>query len=361
MGLRRIKMKKVIIDKVSEGAKLAKAILSPEGRVLLQPGVKLRKSLLNKLKAHNVYELFIEDKISSDIEVRDAICQQTRIEAKNLVKQLMNDYASSNSINIGPLKGSVDKMIEELLSNRDLLVSLSNIRCVDDYTFEHSVNVCILSLATGVGLGYDRRCLKELGVGAILHDIGKLKVPEEILKKPSRLTAEEFEEIKKHTIYGYKILRENKDISIRSALIALSHHERIDGSGYPLKLLDKDIHQFGKIVAVADVYDALTSDRVYRDKLNPHEGYDYITSLGYYYFDRQVIDSFTKFVAIYPVGSGVALSTRERGIVIRINKNMPTRPVVRVIYNENNEELENYYEIDLAKKLNVCITGVCEI
>jgi HD-GYP domain-containing protein (c-di-GMP phosphodiesterase class II) len=354
-------MRKVLIDKVKEGTKLAKAIFNPGGRVLLQPGVVLRKSLLNKLKAHNIYELYIEDNISRDIEIRDAVCQQTRIEAKNLIKQLMNSYASSNSINIGPVKDSVDKMIEELLCNEDLLVNLSDIRCVDDYTFEHSVNVCILSLTTGIGLGYDERRLKELGIGALLHDIGKLRVPEEILKKPSRLTPEEFEEIKKHTVYGYKILRDNKDISIRSALIALSHHERIDGSGYPLKLFDKDIHQFGKIVAVADVYDALTSDRVYRDKLSPHEGYDYITSLGYYYFDRQVISSFIKFVAVYPVGSGVILSTRERGIVTRINKNMPTRPVVRVIFDENNEELINYYEIDLTEKINICITGVCEI
>jgi HD-GYP domain-containing protein (c-di-GMP phosphodiesterase class II) len=142
-----------------------------------------------------------------------------------------------------------------------------------------------------------------LGVGALLHDIGKLKIPEEILKKPSQLTVEEFEEIKKHTTYGYEILKNFENISMESAFIALGHHERFDGSGYPLQLRGENIYQFARIVAVADVYDALTSDRVYRKKLKPHESVEYITSLGTDHFDKEIVDNFIKHIAVYQLGT----------------------------------------------------------
>jgi HD-GYP domain-containing protein (c-di-GMP phosphodiesterase class II) len=125
----------------------------------------------------------------------------------------------------------------------------------------------------------------------MLHDIGKLYIPREILKKPSQLTVYEFEEIKRHTILGYDILKKSDRLNMTSAYIALGHHERYDGSGYPLHLKSEGIQIFARIVAVADVYDALTSDRVYRKKLKPHEVYEYITSLGIYHFDPKVVES----------------------------------------------------------------------
>jgi HD-GYP domain-containing protein (c-di-GMP phosphodiesterase class II) len=232
---------------------------------------------------------------------------------------------------------------------------------VDDYTFAHSVNVCVLSIISGIGLGYSISRLKELGVGAILHDIGKLKVPQELLKKPSQLTVEEFEEIKKHTIYGYEILKNNKKVSMVSAFIAFGHHERYDGSGYPLQLKGESIHHCARIVAVADVYDALTSDRVYRKKIKPHEAIEYILSLSAHHFDEEIVQSFIRFVAIYPVGTGVILNTKERGVVISENKDMPTKPVIRVVYSEKGKKVSKYYEIDLSSSKNVFITEACEL
>jgi len=354
-------MRKIHIDKVTDGTKLAKAIFSPDGKILLASGAELRESLIEKLRAFSIFEVYIEDDISKGIDIQDVICERTRIEAKTLVKNIMNNYEFSNFINIEEVKDVVGRIIDKLLSNDDILANLYNIKSVDDYTFEHSVNVCILSLLIGMGLGYNTVRLKDLGIGALLHDIGKLRIPEEILKKPSQLTVEEFEEIKKHTIYGYEILKANKNVSMASAFIAFGHHERIDGSGYPLQLKDDNIHFYAKIVAVADVFDALTSDRVYRNKLLPHEVFEYITSLGFKQFDQQAMNSFIKYVSIYPVGSGVILSTRERGIVIKQYKTMPTRPVVRIIYSKNDEKLKNFFEVDLTKTLNVCIVRSCEI
>lgn len=354
-------MHKAHIDNLIPGMKLAKAVFTAGGRVLLTSGMELKPSYIERLRSSGINEVYVEDDISRGIHVSDVICEKTRHEAKELVKNLMKSYSFSSAVNADKVKDTINRIIEELLANKDILVNLADIKSVDDYTFEHSVNVCILSLITGIGLGYNMLRLKDLGVGAILHDIGKMKVPEEVLKKPSQLTVEEFDEVKKHTIYGYEILKNSPNVSMISAFIAFGHHERYDGSGYPLQLRRENIHQCARIVAVADVYDALTSDRVYRRKLRPHEVIEYITSLSTHHFDPEIVDSFVKYVAIYPIGTGVILSTKERGIVARSNKGLPTRPVIRVVYNEKNEKLTEYCEVDLAKQLNVFIVDCCEV
>lgn len=354
-------MHRVHIEKVQTGMKLARTIFNSDGGVLLSKGIELRESLLDKLKRNGIKEIFLEDEMSQDVVVSDVINENTRNEAVVLVKNMMNNYLFTSSVEIEPVKEMVNKLIGELLDNNDIVNNLSEIRSVDDYTFEHSVNVCILSLITGIGLGYDISGLRELGVGAMLHDIGKMCIPREILKKPSQLTVEEFEVIKKHTVFGYEILKKSDRVNLVSAYIAFGHHERYDGSGYPLQLKSDNIQQCARIVAVADVYDALTSDRVYRKKLKPNEVFEYITSLGAHHFDPKVIENFVKYVTVYPVGTGVMLNTRERGLVIKANRIMPTKPVIRVVYDEQQKKMGNFYEMDLAEKTNLFIIDSCEL
>lgn len=354
-------MRKVRVERVLSGVKLGKAIFTPDGRILLDQGIELKESYLDKIREFGISEIYVEDEISQDIEVRDVICDKTRTEAKSLIKELFSRHSFTVAFDFEQVKALVERIIDEILANEDLLVNLSDIRLVDDYTFEHSVNVCTLSAIIGVGLGYSHGQLTDLGVGALLHDIGKLKIPDEILKKPYQLTAEEFEEIKKHTVYGYELLKNNGRVSALSSFIAFSHHERFDGSGYPMQLKGDSIHECARIVAVADVYDALTSDRVYRKSLKAHEVFDYITALGSHHFDQKAVDSFIKYIAVYPVGTGVMLSTREKGLVVRVNKSLPTRPVVRVVCGELGNRLESSYELDLSKRLNVFIVDSCEL
>lgn len=354
-------MHKVHLDKVQTGMKLARTIFNSDGGVLLSKGIELREGLVDKLKKNGISEIFLEDEISRDVAVSDVINENTRHEAVTLVKHMMNNYLFTSAVDIEPVKAMVNKLVGELLASDDIINNLSEIRSVDDYTFEHSVNVCILSLITGIGLGYDIHRLRELGIGAMLHDIGKMCIPREILKKPSQLTVEEFEVIKKHTVLGYEVLKKSGRVNLVSAYIAFGHHERYDGSGYPLQLKSENIQQCARIVAVADVYDALTSDRVYRKKLKPNEVFEYITSLGAHHFDPKVIENFVKYVSIYPVGTGVMLNTRERGLVIRANQGMPTRPVVRVVYDERQKKLGNFYEMDLTEKSHISIIDSCEL
>lgn len=354
-------MRKIPMDSVLPGMRLARTIFNTDGRILLASGTLLKESYIERLINNKISEVYIDDEISKGVEINDVICQETKLQAKLLVKKLMENYAFSHALNVKKIGEIVGRIIDELLENNDIIVNLSDIKLVDDYTFEHSVNVCILSLVTGIGLGYNPLRLMDLGVGAILHDIGKLRISEKILKKPSQLTNEEFEEIKKHTVYGYEILKDKPNISMISAFIAFAHHERYDGSGYPLNLKGENIHQCARIVAVADVYDALTSDRVYRKKLRPHEVIEYITSLGSQHFDKEIVECFVKYIAVYPVGTGVVLNTQETGLVVRLNPKTPARPVIRIIYDKDKKKLKNFYEIDLSKDKSVYVSSPCEI
>lgn len=354
-------MRRVQTEDIVYGVKLAKTIFNADGGVLLSKGIELKESFVQKLINHGIKEIYIEDEISSDIVIKEIVCETTRNEARALITNLMENYHFSDTYEVEEIKNCVYRIVDELLSQKDILYSLSDIKSLDDYTFQHGVNVCILSLITAIGLGFDLEHLRELGVGAILHDVGKLFIPKEILLKPSQLTVEEFEHIKKHTFLGYEMLKKNEKVSLASAFISFGHHERFDGTGYPLQLKGENIHIFARIVAVADVYDALTSNRVYRRKLRENEVYEYITSLAIHHFDPVVVESFVKYVTIYPVGTGVLLNTGERALVLKTNIKMPTRPVIRILNSERKHGAGGYYDIDLAEKSHIFIVDGCEI
>jgi len=354
-------MRRVNLDLLPVGGKLARTIFSSDGGVLLSQGIELTECYIEQLRKRGINEVYLEDEFSRGIEVHDVIKEETRNEAVVLVKKIMTGFSFAETIDVENVKVIVNKIVDELLQNDDILYNLTEIKTVDDYTFEHSVNVCILSLITGIGLGFDTGRLRELGIGAILHDIGKLCIPRELLTKPSQLTENEFKEIKKHTVLGYELLKKTGKLDLVSSYIALGHHERYDGSGYPLHLKKDSIQIYSRIVAVADVYDALTSDRVYRKKLRPNEVYDYITSSGINHFDSNVVRSFVKYVTVYPVGTGVLLNTGERAIVVRDNRLMPTRPLVRVAYDSEMKRSSTVKEIDLAQAFDIFIVDGCEV
>lgn len=352
-------MIRVSIETVLSGEKLAKTVYSSDGKILLEKGIILSETHLNKLKLFNIQELFIEDNEFSDEDSDDSVSMETRTESVKLIHRIMESNATNLDSEYVIIKSYVNKIIGQLLDRKDILVNLNHIREADDYTFEHSVSVCIYSLIIGINLGYSEDELFELGIGAILHDIGKLKIPDYILKKPSQLTDNEFYLIKSHTIYGYEILSSCEGISKKSAEIALYHHERIDGSGYPNRVNISDIPEFARITAIADVFDALTSDRVYRGKLGPKEVVEYMTSNEINHFDDKMLDVFIKFIILYPVGSSVVLNTGEKGIVLAVNRNYPTKPIVRLLKDTTGNKLQSFIERDLSVEDKLYITGTC--
>ncbi|MGE4283623.1 MAG: HD-GYP domain-containing protein [Clostridia bacterium] len=354
-------MRRISIDSIQNGAKLARSIYTEDGQVLLSAGVQLKQNYIDRLKQCNIFDIYIDDELSKDIEIKDIINDRTRLEAKALIRNIMEDCKHSSYFASDKVKSMVNQIVDELLYSDEILVNLSDLKTADDYTFAHSVNVCVLSIITGIKLGLNQLRLRDLGVGALLHDIGKIVIPEEILKKPAQLDAEEFEMIKKHTTLGYELIKNNPNISASSAYIVLAHHERFDGSGYPLSICGENIHLFARIVAIADVYDALTSDRVYKDKIKVHEAIEYIIALSERHFDKSIVQCFIENIAVYPIGTGILLSTGEKGIIIKLNKGFPTRPVIRIVYDANGTKKEVFPDIDLIKELNVKIVDTCEI
>ena len=206
---------------------------------------------------------------------------------------------------------------------------LHNMRKITDSTYAHSLNVSLISRMIGMWQDYNADDLETLTLGGLLHDIGKSKIPPEIINKPGRLTPEEYELVKKHSEYGYELLK-NQNVSVRIKKIALTHHERCDGSGYPIGLIGDDIDDFANIVAIADVYDAMTADRCYRRGVCPFEVIATFEREGLGKYKPQFITSFLEHIANTYINNDVMLSNGMTGKIVLIIKHRLTRPVVRL-------------------------------
>jgi HD-GYP domain-containing protein (c-di-GMP phosphodiesterase class II) len=255
------------------------------------------------------------------------------------------------------IRSIVHNIVDEVVRNRDIMVNIIDIRAYDDYTYSHSINVAVLSVVMGTVLGLGQKQLHDVAMGGLLHDAGKMFIKKEILNKPARLTPEEFEEIKTHSELGYRYLCDQLEIPAEARIVALQHHEQFSGSGYPAGLSGDGIHFYGRICCVADVYDALTSDRPYRKSMLPSDAIEYIMSGYNTLFDPTVVEALTKKIAPYPAGTYVSLSTGQKAIVTQNYQENGLRPKVRLIADG---ELTDEY-IDLAhdmSALKITIGGI---
>lgn len=344
---------------VVEGSVLARPVINSSGRILLQAGIRVTTSYIGRLQAMGYDVLFIEDDRLEDVEFHMSITGQTREAAYKTIENVSKyiESGDESSLKACSVRGTIQQMLNDLLFSSDILGNLTEIQGYDDYTFHHSVNATIIGLVLGLASGYSEHKLLEFGMGVLMHDIGKIKVPEEILNKKASLTEMEFEEIKKHSTYGYDILRRNNDFSILSAHVAFQHHEKWDGSGYPRGLKGNEIHEYGKLAAIADVYEALTSKRVYRKAIEPNEAYEYIVSQSNKHFDPKVLEVFKKHIAVYPSGSGILLSNGQRGNVVKQNPAFPNRPLVRAFY-QDEEPLTAPIDYNMADYPSLMIVAV---
>lgn len=352
-------MRLVSVHFLQEGAVLARPVINSVGQVLLREGITLTTNYINRLKNYGFDVVFIEDDRLDDVEIRIIISEETRKIAYETIKKLSNYIGDGqeNLLEMGPVRNTVLKMINDVLYNTDIVGNLSEIRGYDTYTFHHSINTTILALIMGIALGYSEQKLLELGMGVLMHDMGKIKVPDEILNKTTPLTEDEFAVIKRHTTSGYDILRKNQDISLFSAHIALQHHEKWDGGGYPRGLKGEEIHEYGRIAAIADVYEALSSKRVYRAALEPYQAYEYIMAHSGTHFEPRILNVFARNIAVYPTGCGVILNNGQQGNVIRQNPAFPNRPVVRAL-SHNDRPLTPPVDYNLSELPTLFIVGV---
>lgn len=255
------------------------------------------------------------------------------VKHKDLIQHTQKAFESlktSNDLDLDSIRDDINKALPDMIRNDDVLMRLSQLKTGDNYTFEHSLRVSILATMIGKWLGYNHEQLSELAEAALLFDIGKMKIPEFILNKPNKTREEEFDIVKKHAQFGYSILLKTKGVTNNIKYSALQHHERLDGSGYPLRLRSGQIHEFAKIIMVCDIFDAMTNKRPYKDKASPFEAAEYLQWNAGRTLDSKIVFIFLKNLSVFYTGKDVLLSTGEKGRIIYVDVNYPTRPVIQV-------------------------------
>ena len=294
----------------------------------------------------------VEEKVENNdrVSFEDEINMAKRIksEAKNTVSNIMKDIKEGKEIETEYVEHIVGNMVDSVFRNQDALLSLGAIRKLDDYTYHHSVSVCTLMISFARSIGADTDTLKKIGMGALLHDIGKTLVPPEIMNKKGRLSDEDYIEIKKHPEHSYNLLKKTPGTSELMLLMAYEHHERSDGKGYPRGLKNDDISLYGRAIAIVDVYDAITSDKCYKNKIHPTHAMGKLMEWGGYEFDKTLVQKFIRCIGIYPLGSVVLLESGMIGIVIRHGEENILKPVVRIVYNMKKEYYVEPYDVDLS-------------
>lgn len=368
-------MRLLPIEFAKPGDFLAKTIFDNDGRILLREGVALTDFYLARIKRLQIYSIYISDEYS-EAEIEDVIKPELRQHAIKAIKEAFFSFEKyslySNNTNIDKKNFSKEKrtyfesigniakdIIDEIISKKNVMINLVDIKSMDNYTYQHSVNVAVLSLVLGVQLQLNQNELYTLCIGALLHDIGKTLIPKQIILKPGPLTDEEFKIIKEHTTKGYDFLKGCLEISAPARIVALQHHEKINGRGYPDNIKSKSINRFARIVAIADVYDALTSDRPYRKAMCPNDAVEYIFSHGDTQFDYEMVKVFSKAVVPYPPGTLVKLSTGDVGVVIAVLPNFTLRPQVKIIKKgttSNSSEVGTI--ISLVSHLDIVIKNI---
>ncbi|MFJ8236813.1 HD-GYP domain-containing protein [Ureibacillus sp. NPDC094379] len=345
--------------------KIGRTIYNEAGHPLLKEDAIVSNRIIERLKQLNIQYVYIDDLISSGIEVEESVSIEKRMK---IVNQITDSFLKIKGLNFQDASLVLDKqskvigvivddLLDSILNSEEILTVLTDAFLYDEYLYQHSFQVTLYSLAIAKELGYSSNDLRNIGIGAMLHDVGKLLIPTSILLKPGRLTDEEYETMKHHTTYGFDILRNLHTISLLVAHCAFQHHERIDGSGYPRGLVDYEIHPFAKVIAVADVFDAVTSNRVYREKMLPSQGICIIEAGSGTLYDAKVVEALKRSVVHYPNGTIVMLSDERRGVVAKQNIADSSRPIIR-IFEENQILLKATYTLNLMEEINLKILKV---
>jgi len=364
-------MRRVATEHLRTGDRLGRDVVtSPDSLPLLRAGIRVSDSFRQSLERAGIAEVWIDDKLSEGIEPLEALPDATRHRAVAAIRHAFEDVSRSIAEGGSLTPDTLQEMrdVAELIGN-DIAknvhsaLALNDLANADGYTMKHSLAVTALGLALGLRVmrrygwndlrgqrRYDRveERLSVLGVGLLLHDIGKLAVPPEILHKPGPLTDEEWVAMRAHAALGFQMLQNATGISALARSVVRSHHERWNGSGYPDGKAGDQIHQFARVAAVADVFDALTSERPYRGAQPAYVGYQFVLARTGIDFDPEVADVFRSSVAPHPPGTGVVLSDGSRAIVKEVREALVERPVVRIVFDGSGRAIEPR-DVDLAR------------
>ena len=337
-------------NQLKTGMVTAQSIFHEKGAPFLVRGTPLTDRYIYRLRQLSVPELHVTS-LSSNFQLQpppDIVEERTRVQAVDNVAETFREAEENGRFDMTRLEKCADFLVRDIMAKKKNLVQITDIRLHDSYTFSHSVNVAVLSTMLGDLCGYSKRKLQIITLGGLLHDIGKLAVPTPILNKSGSLTAGEFKIIRRHPSEGRKILKElNSPIASILAIIAVQHHEHLDGSGYPYHVRGKSIHPYSRITAIADVYDALTSVRPYKRAYKPNVVYRMMMQNSTGHFDMDRLRLFFDNVAIYPVGT-VMKTQLGYAIVKKVVFGHTLAPVVIVFADKNGNLLKKPFGVNLA-------------
>lgn len=337
------------INEVREGMILAKDVkiydFMPNKLDLLKEGSKLTQTNILRLKelgSVGLYIYSVDELTETPTRILDdALKTEAISELEKLFSDLDKNEGKLESSALRGINEISNKIVDSILVNKDYMVNILDLKMYDDYTYHHSLSVSVLSTAIGLSLGLNDAALFDLSLCGLLHDIGKTKIARNLITKPDKLTEKEYEIIKSHPLRGGKCVAKNELVNERIYNGIISHHEKYDGTGYPFGIKGKDIPLYGRIIAVADVYDALTSKRAYRDPNKASETIEYIMAANGSFFDPEIVNAFLKKIAPYPINDYVKLSNGKIGIVTKLFPQNPLRPELKIV----NEEDDIYYNL----------------
>jgi putative nucleotidyltransferase with HDIG domain len=334
------------LREVKPGMRIAETILNDYGSIVISEGTILDDHMIKKLFNLNYSKVRVVEKENnfSSSEISESF--NTSYNASvNCFKSVLYDAAVGKNLNMDKVDKVVTSVVARLDEKRDIVRCINQIKSADQYTYTHSINVSLLCMLLGKWMGFSKDKLLMLVQAGLLHDIGKSKVPKEILNKPSKLTPDEYEEIKKHTVYGYRMLEKEPEIDREIRIAVLMHHEREDGSGYPTGAKGDKISMMAKVIAVADIYDAMTSNRVYREKESPFEVFHIMEEEYVGKLDVAVVNAFLSNIAAYYIGDFAKLNTGEVCEIVHINPRHVSRPIIRVD--------DKYIDLTVEKELKI--------
>lgn len=332
-------------------AVLAKPIFGTTGEALLQAGVKMTDKYVKSLERLGIGGAYVNDPISEDLQIISVLSDELRSEAIKNIASVYTTVPQEKGRAIEQarkISKTAEQIVNEIVSNGDVIPNLFDLKAYDSYTFFHCVNVTVLSIVIGLGMGFGNSKLVDLAIAALLHDIGKVFIDPAIINKRGALTDEEYAIVKKHPREGYEYIKDRYLIPELTARGVLDHHERVDGTGYPDWKHGTQISEFGRIIAVADVYDALISDRPYRNGWFAVEAVEYIEGNCDKLFDHEVVKMFSLKVAPFPVGISVLLSNGCVGLVMENFEGFAQRPLLKVF--KQDEQMIDPYFLNLSEE-----------
>jgi HD-GYP domain len=323
--------------------KIGKNIYSSDGIVLLANDVILTDEYIKSLVKVGINGVYIEDDLSHDIHIKNVISDELRVKAVKSMKEIYNSTADI-SRTLNTVEYLAKSIMLEILNSKGVMVNMIDIKTFDDYMYSHSVNVAVLSSVIGMALHLDLKKIERLTTAALLHDIGKVFIPKDILNK-EKVSEAELNLIKSHSEKGYRYMKEHYNIPVTTYVGILQHHERFDGKGYPDGKKGEDISKFARIIALCDTYDNLVAERPNKKAYIPSEAIEYIMANNGQMFDPKLVKIFLRKIAAYPLGTVLKLSNGESVIVIENNEDCIIRPKVRNIENNNIYDLTNDWNL----------------